>query len=298
MSKIGVVIGRFQVPELTEAHKALLVEVVKESDQTIVLVGQSPGPLNCNNPLPFSIRHDILSTFFYLANKPVYILPLKDKRYHDVWAKDVDNIIDSLRGPKDQITLYGGRDSCVEIYKNNGGKYETKKMPSQLNISGTNTRNVIINSIPSKDDANGIIYALGNIPPRIYHAVDIAVIKGPCLLLARKDGEKNWRLPGGFVDIKDKNFEQAARRELYEETELTIEGRLTQIWQGNNNDWRTNDCEDVVTMTTLFVADYSFGIPNARDDIVEAKWFTIEEMPAIVDEHLPLIEALRDFSKI
>lgn len=51
MMKLGVVIGRFQVPELTPGHKNVLKEAIRNSDQVLVLVGTSRVITKKNLPI-------------------------------------------------------------------------------------------------------------------------------------------------------------------------------------------------------------------------------------------------------
>jgi len=298
MAKLGVVIGRFQVSKLTSAHKELIRNTCLENDIVLVLIGVSTGPLNSRNPLPYSIRHEVVSQHLATMdlNCNCIVMPITDTKYDEDWVRKVDDTINTIKGVNDAVTLYGGRDSCIEVYKTLGGKYKTQIIINDNNLhdSGTKIRNEIANMTPTVDDSYGIIYALGNIPPRIYNTVDIAMINKDKVLMCKKPNEKHWRFPGGFVDINDKDFKEAARRELFEETGLTIEGDLEQLWQGKIEDWRTKNEKDVCTMTTFFMCPYSFGIAIAKDDIEKVGWFDIDDimLDSVEEEHQILFNVL------
>lgn len=52
------------------------------------------------------------------------------------------------------------------------------------------------------------------------------------ILLQRRRDQNNWCLPGGVMEVNE-TFEEAAKREVEEETDLTIEGiELFGIYSG------------------------------------------------------------------
>ncbi|RYE91260.1 MAG: NUDIX hydrolase, partial [Cytophagaceae bacterium] len=54
--RIGVIIGRFQVPHLAlhPGYRALLAHVARENDAVLVVLGEAPQPSQRN---PLSFRH-------------------------------------------------------------------------------------------------------------------------------------------------------------------------------------------------------------------------------------------------
>lgn len=121
--------------------------------------------------------------------------------------------------------------------------------------------------------------------PVTYFTVDIAAIARPKstiqLLLGRKSSDKGLRFPGGFVDINDASLEDAASRELMEETELEMDpGRMKYLGSVPIKDARyANPMERI--MTGFFLADFTydrFGQESeAADDLDFVDWFNITE---------------------
>lgn len=115
--------------------------------------------------------------------------------------------------------------------------------------------------------------------PRPSVTVDIAVftpISGRlCVLLIRRGNHPflgSWALPGGFVDM-DEDLPAAARRELYEETNLKGLA-LVQLgaFGAPDRDPRTR----IVTVAYLALAAQGSVAPRAGDDAADAQWFALE----------------------
>ncbi len=60
--KVGVIVGRFQLPKLHEGYKKLINEVLRISDKTLILIGQSPVKFSENYPLTFDIIQNNIIT--------------------------------------------------------------------------------------------------------------------------------------------------------------------------------------------------------------------------------------------
>jgi len=114
-------------------------------------------------------------------------------------------------------------------------------------------------------------------------------------LLAKKPGEKGYRLIGGFVSPSDTSLETAARREVLEETHIEISA-LDYIGSYLVDDWRyCNEIDKV--MTTVFLAHYMFGAIQPDDDIEELKWFHLSrkfDFDSLVAWHKPLLSGVLD----
>jgi len=113
--------------------------------------------------------------------------------------------------------------------------------------------------------------------------VDIVIeLGGGIVLIERKNSPHGWALPGGFVDYGE-SFEQAAVREAQEETGLTIELlRQFHTYSAPDRDPRQH------TSSTVFIGKAE-GRPFGNDDALQARIFTLDNIPALVFDHTRIV---------
>ena len=127
--------------------------------------------------------------------------------------------------------------------------------------------------------------------PRPALTVDVVLIKegrdGPELLLIQRNHPPfagHWALPGGFVD-ENEPLEEAARRELFEETGLEPSelqqlgafgdpGRDPRGWTVSVVFWARTACD--VT-------------PRAGDDASAARWWPFDKLPPLAFDHADIV---------
>ena len=262
---VGVVIGRFQVNELHEAHIDLIQSVLDRHDRVLVFLGNSIIRNTLNNPLDYRARRAMIAEKF----PTVEIHYINDNPSDTVWAKNLDKLIGEQLLPLQTVTLYGSRDSFLKCYS---GKYNTCELEATTFISGTEVRRRVCNNYPPTADYRaGMIAATAYRFPTAFQTVDIAVVndKGE-LLLARKPDEKKWRFIGGFSDPTSHSLEEDAKREVIEEAGVEVDN-ITYLGSTLINDWRYRGEIDKIK-TALFVAKYIYGKPEGADDVAEVKW--------------------------
>lgn len=290
----AVIVGRFQVHDLHEAHKDLIDQVAAKHKKVALFLGISRVLGTTNNPLDFTARKKMIQNYYPDIN----IMPLPDNRYDDVWSKNLDARIREVF-PIGSVLLYGGRDSFIPAYS---GVFPTRELEQSIYISGTEIRKQISEEIKGNPDWRaGAIYNAYNRFPVSFQTVDIACFdsSGKKILLAKKPGEMGYRFIGGFVDPSDHSLEAAARREFMEETGGNAEvGKMSYVGSFRVDDWRYRSGRDKI-MTALYKCSMSFGRVEPSDDISELRWFEysdLEKEGAInswfVEEHVPLAMAL------
>jgi bifunctional NMN adenylyltransferase/nudix hydrolase len=292
---VGVIIGRFQVHELHEAHKALINTVIDNHDAVLIFIGLSPLRGTSSDPLDFASRKNMIQEEYPDIN----IYYIEDTSSDEVWSSSLDRMIEKMTKPHQTVTLYGSRDSFIPHYL---GKYPTFELKSEVWISGTEIRRRIANNFkPTKDYRAGVIASTYDRFPGCYVTVDIAVVdKAEAkVIMVQKPDEAGWRFPGGFSTPDGESFEQDARREVAEETSVETDN-MTYIGSKVIDDWRYRRSTDKIK-TMMFVADYVFGRPTGGDDVKFAKWVSIEDLILgkiqIMPEHEPLVEMFLDYTK-
>lgn len=95
----------------------------------------------------------------------------------------------------------------------------------------------------------------------------------------------HWALPGGFVEI-DENLEDAARRELWEETGI----RAIDLEQLHTfGEVRRDPRERVVSVAYLALVRPTQMTFRAGSDAQDAKWFSIRNIPPLAFDHEHII---------
>lgn len=286
---VAVIVGRFQVNELHEAHIDLITSVLNKHDRVLVFLGNSTIRNTLNNPLDYRARRTMIADKF----PTVEIHYINDNPSDTAWTKNLDKLIGEQLLPMQTVTLYGSRDSFLKCYS---GKHNTCELEATTFISGTEVRRRVCNNYPPTADYRaGMIAATAYRFPTAFQTVDIAVVndKGE-LLLARKPDEKKWRFIGGFSDPSSTSLEEDAKREVQEEAGVEV-GNITYLGSTLINDWRYRGEIDKIK-TALFVAKYVFGKPEGADDVAEVKWVSINNLTKndIVEPHHVLIDMFNE----
>jgi len=292
-AEIGVIVGRFQVPDLHEGHLEMINAVREQHRKVLILVGSTPGILvTRNNPLDYHTRMLMLRE----AYPDISIMPVNDMPNDDLWSEMVDEKIHEAFGIGGAI-LYGSRDGFIPYYT---GKHPVIELEETRSISGTEIRKAISDEVRVHSEfRRGVVYAAFNKHPVMYATVDIAVIDfvKHRIVLGRKKGDLTgkYRFPGGFVDPrKDKALEHAARREAREELDCEISQVPEFVGSTLIDDWRYRSELDKI-MTSVFIAQYIYGSITGSDDLSEAKWFSLEDfdMNVLLPQHRVIMEMVQ-----
>jgi bifunctional NMN adenylyltransferase/nudix hydrolase len=290
----GVIVGRFQVTDLTEGHMELFRQVRRNHKTVIVFVGVAPASLTQNHPLDFPTRKIMIQAKF-----PEFIvLPLRDTRDDESWSEQLDYAISGIADFGD-VTLYGGRDSFVPHYH---GRFKPVELALSVDasISATDNRKEHSNKVlESSDFRAGMIYAIHHLWPVTLMMVDVAILSYDRseVLLARKPNENKWRFVGGHVEARKGSIEKNGRLEAMEEAGVDL---IDQEYVGSAiiDDWRYR-VSDRSVMTALFAGRVSNMAAVAKDDVCDVKWFSLEKLTTfdMMPEHMELLVMLKDYLK-
>lgn len=280
---VGIIIGRFQVPDLHEAHLELIQSVVDRHKKVIMFLGLSPAKTTYNNPLDFEARKQMILEKFPHIN----VLYIKDQKQDDVWSRNLDTQISDLIGPNQTVVLYGGRDSFIPHYL---GRFPTLELEPKRVASGREIRKEVGKATKgSADFRRGVIWAVENQFPSFYPTCDVAIIDETNyrILLGRKPNESQYRFPGGFGDpVKDRSMEMCARRETFEECPGIDISDPEYIGSTIVDDWRYRYEQNKI-LTFFYLVTVVSGSPKAGDDLAEVRWFNLNEL---IRDEIPLVE--------
>lgn len=133
--------------------------------------------------------------------------------------------------------------------------------------------------------------------PRPCVTVDIVLLtreaRPRVLLIRRKQAPfaGKWALPGGFIDM-DETLEESARRELKEETGLTV-GKLQEL--GIYGDPGRDPRGRTISVAFWTEVNPAKIQPKAGDDAAETGWFPLHDLPPLAFDHARI---LKDAKKV
>ncbi len=136
LRSLGVIVGRFQIPELHEGHIHLLDSVAKKHRHMLILLGCSLGPIDLRDPYNFEVRMLMLRGRYPAA----HVLPLLDSSESNrEWSLRLDTAV-RVVVPTGEAVLYGSRDSFIPKYE---GGFRCEELPEIPNVSATKVRSEI-----------------------------------------------------------------------------------------------------------------------------------------------------------
>ena len=286
---VGIIVGRFQVAELHEAHRELIDSVRAMHSRTVIVLGLSPVSGTRNNPLGFQPRRQMIQEHY----PDIDVVYIRDMKSDAKWSRELDVIVRDVIGPNSSAMLYGSRDSFIRCYN---GKFPTTELIATKVVSGSDIRAELSRKAkPSYDWRAGAIWQAFNQYRKVYPTVDMAIRRDGKFLFVKKPDEAKWRFPGGFA-ADSNSYEQDATREAKEETGLHCENPVY-IGSFRINDWRY--AGEVDCIKTLFFMLDSL-VPNetakADDDVDKCEWFFLHDLKTddIEPEHRLLFSALID----
>ena len=291
MPKLGVIVGRFQVPILHEGHMSLINRAVSECDRVLIVIGTTDAIYTKKNPLELkevmtaivdSLPIDYVESIVNGSNK-LDIAVIKDHPSDSYWSENFDALIrkdNTYSGLNDSdVILYGSRNSFISSYS---GSFKVVEVEAINLVSASNIRREIGNSISTSEDfRKGIIYATQHNYPIALSTVDVILydITTKNYYFGRKIGENKNRLIGGFVDVADESIEAAARREVLEETNIK-KVVLEYLGSKKINDFRYQNMSDRSVITHVYLGFFHSEDEDVKplDDIFEIKTFPIKDV--------------------
>lgn len=99
------------------------------------------------------------------------------------------------------------------------------------------------------------------------------------LLQERRNGK--WGLPGGLMDLGE-SFEEVAKREVFEETGLTVDHlRLLNVYSGSEYYLKVDNGDELYSATAVYYTkDVSGNLKIDYRESKDMKYFSINNLPS------------------
>lgn len=119
------------------------------------------------------------------------------------------------------------------------------------------------------------------------------------ILLGKRADDKLWDHPGGSLELGE-SFEEACRREVFEETGLTC-GKLEFLTDFSGKDTHhiyPNGDECYIAGIIYICFDYSGEMKPQEEEVIEQRFFALDDLPEDIEvRQLPVIEKVRQYLK-
>jgi ADP-ribose pyrophosphatase len=136
----------------------------------------------------------------------------------------------------------------------------------------------------------------GSKEPRNLSAAGVLLLdeKNKVLLQHRTDSD-TWGIPGGGLNIGE-SLEDAARREVFEETNLTVgKMELFNVYSGEGQHWIYPDGNEVYIVNIVFVSrDFNGLIKADGIESKELKFFDVNDLPELIATNIPILSDLKN----
>jgi len=124
--------------------------------------------------------------------------------------------------------------------------------------------------------------------------VNVWVYRENRVLLQRRKDNSCWASHGGYLDIGE-NVEDAARRELTEETGLIANKlELLGVFSGESMMYTYPNGDEVCVVGISYICnDFSGELLPEKDEVSELRWFDIDDLPKDITP--PDVQSLKAF---
>ena len=147
MTSVGIIVGRFQVPEVSKEIYELINQCISKHKTCIIVLGEAPIPGSRNNPLSLDSRKAMMWSAF----PGTRILSIKDHPSDSKWSEMLDAMI-SEHVTNVPLIIYGTKDRFIDRYT---GRYHTSELPDNSEKKNT-LKKELSNSV---DFRKGVVQA-------------------------------------------------------------------------------------------------------------------------------------------
>jgi bifunctional NMN adenylyltransferase/nudix hydrolase len=325
-----VLIGRFQ--PLHNAHLEIIKRATALTDQLVIICGSAKQPRTFKNPFTFEERARMIKSATAGLAMQVYVEPNIDTIYNDqAWAVRVQGIVSKYNRLGGKVGIIGHKKDDSSFYLDMFPQwgYENVELIEFLSaidirdlyFKWTFNSNFIKNVVPEttydflmefrkSEEFAQIIrerefiaehnkqYAGLKYPPIFSTADAVVICSGHVLMIRRRaePGKGLWALPGGYVNARtDKSVEDAAIRELREETQIKVPAP---VLRGSIVRSKVFDAIDRSPRGRIITHAFHIQLPDGElpkvkgsDDAEKARWVPIAEVRSeeCFEDHFEII---------
>ena len=325
-----VLIGRFQ--PLHSAHLEIIKRATALTDQLVIIVGSANQPRTYKNPFSFDERAAMIKAATRGLNMQVYVEPNTDTIYNDqAWAVRVQGIVSKYNTLGGKVGIIGHKKDDSSFYLDMFPQWGYENVELIEFLSAVDIRDLYFKNTVNYKFIRGVLpettydflldfahtdeyrqiirerefiaehnkqYAGLRYPP-IFSTADAVVIQSGHVLMIKRRAEPGrglWALPGGYVNANtDKSVEDAAIRELREETQIRVPAP---VLRGSIVRSKVFDAVDRSPRGRIITHAFHIQLPDGElpkvkgsDDAEKARWVPIAEVRSeeCFEDHFEII---------
>ena len=327
-----VLIGRFQ--PLHNAHLEIIKRATALTDQLVIITGSAAQPRTYKNPFTSLERERMIKAAAGSLALNIYVEPNIDTIYNDqAWAVRVQGIVSKYRVLGGAgVGIIGHKKDESSFYLDMFPQWKYENVEKIEPLSAVNIRDLYFRRDVNMKFIQGVVpestfeflmkfketeeyeqiirerefvetykkqYASLPYPP-IFSTADAVVIQSGHVLMIRRRAEPGrglWALPGGYVNANtDKSVEDAAIRELREETQIKVPAP---VLRGNIVRSKVFDAIDRSPRGRIITHAFHIQLPDGElpkikgsDDADKARWVPIAEVRSeeCFEDHYEIIQ--------
>jgi bifunctional NMN adenylyltransferase/nudix hydrolase len=312
-----VLIGRFQ--PFHSAHLEIVKRATALCDQLIIITGSAQQPRTYKNPFTSAERAVMIKDATRGLSMHIHVEENVDTIYNDqAWAVRVQAIVNKHFKFNDKVGIIGHKKDDSSFYLDMFPQWGYENVELIEFLSAVDIRDLYFKRDVNMNFIKGVVpettfdfldqfrttseyeqiirerefvstykkqYASLPYPP-IFSTADAVVIRSGHVLMIRRRAEPGkglWALPGGYVNANtDKSVEDAAIRELREETQIKVPAP---VLRGSIVRSKVFDAIDRSPRGRIITHAFHIVLPDGElpkvkgsDDAEKARWVPIAEV--------------------